>query len=146
MITSSSSLKMDSFDKENTDINNDSIIKHHSVVTNDIEREKDVNKNQPNLNKSNSNFNYTALKEKVNQIYGGNNIELWDDDDEENTNVKKQLSFVSNEKLNKFTEVLKKDDYDIYYDKGKLKKIKKKKQFNKTNFFQKRQNRSQKTY
>ena len=146
MITSSSSLKMDSFDKENTDINNDSIIKHHSVVTNDREREKDVNKNKPNLNKSNSNFNYTALKEKVNQIYGGNNIELWDDDDEENTNVKKQLSFVSNEKLNKFTEVLKKDDYDIDYDKGKLKKIKKKKQFNKTNFFQKRQNRSQKTY
>jgi len=146
MITSSSSLKMDSFDKENTDINNDSIIKHHSVFTNDREREKDVNKNKPNLNKSNSNFNYTALKEKVNQIYGGNNIELWDDDDDENTNVKKQLSFVSNEKLNKFTEVLKKDDYDIDYDKGKLKKIKKKKQFNKTNFFQKRQNRSQKTY
>lgn len=94
------------------------------------------------INQDHNNFS-NGIKKKINEIYGSANIELWDDNDDV---VQKQLSFISNEKLNKATSVLKKDEYDIDYDKGKLKKLKKKKEFRKTNFFQKSQDRSKKIH
>lgn len=86
------------------------------------------------------NNNSSIIKKKISELYGSGNISLWDDN--ENDALKKQYCFIKKEKLDKENEVLKKDQYDIDYDKGRTKKIKKKVAFRKNNVFQRTQNRN----
>jgi len=84
------------------------------------------------------------INSAVGRFYGNENISAWEDDNNESLSLKKQISFISSQ--NTEGEVLKKDEYDIDYDKGKLKKMKKKKVFRKTNLFQKNQNWSSRVH
>jgi hypothetical protein len=96
----------------------------------------------PQFEKENnsSNDNNYIMKKKIKELYGSGNISLWDDNN--NDALKKQYCFIKKEKLDKENAVLKKDQYDIDYDRGRTKKIKKKVAPRKTNVFQKTQNRN----
>ena len=122
-------------------INSDHFIKPYPKVNNiNIELKKFNSDSNVNGNHSN------GFKTKINNFYGRENIELWEDEKNNKSNsFEKQISFINKEQFNnKSKEILKKDEYDIDYDKGKTKKIKKKKEFQNTNFFQKNQDNYEK--
>ncbi len=103
-----------------------------------LKKEFSVSQFEKEINSSSD--NNSIIKKKIKEIYGSGNISLWDEN--ENDALKKQYCFIKKEKLDKENAVLKKDQYDIDYDTGKTKKIKKKVAPRKTNVFQKTQNRN----
>ena len=116
--------------------------------------------NQPKVNNNSNEKAKTKIKSSRNKIseiekskignfYGNSNIEIWEDnsDDEGNTNIKdlikKQLKFVHTNSINIKVNAPRKDEYDVDYDKGKVKKVKKKTdRFSKGNKFQDYQNQN----
>ena len=90
-------------------------------------------------NKSNSKNKY-LLKKHLSSFYGGNHIDLWDTEDESDL-LDKQMTFVKSSESFKSNKPIQKDEYDIDYDSGKLKKVKKLKEDNRNhNVFQKHHN------
>ena len=67
----------------------------------------------------------TKLNAAYNSLFDKTNIHQWEDND--NHNMKNQQKFLQNNNLLKKSNLNYKDKYDIEYDKGKLKKVKKKK-------------------
>jgi len=75
---------------------------------------------------------------KLESFYGKPNIQIWENDDDM---IQKQLRFVKNNSMLKETRMVEKDEYDIEYDIGKVKKVKAKKFLqNNVNIFQNLQN------
>lgn len=82
----------------------------------------------------------------LSDLYGTDKVELWDTEEDSDL-VKKQINFIKNSQHFKQKEVMQKDDYDIEYDKGKVKKIKKKtNSLNHSNYFQKISDRMSRSY
>jgi hypothetical protein len=81
---------------------------------------------------------------KLKELYGSDTIERWEDSETETDSdkLKQQINFVKSNASFKQKVVPKKNDWDINYDIGKLKKVKVKKQpvYN-TNYFQNIHNR-----
>lgn len=85
------------------------------------------NKNIENLdNNSSKQFQDTKIKSfTLKNLYGRDNIDIWDENMEEDADkFKNQINFVKRAKFFEEKQIKQKDEYDMDYDKGRVKKVK----------------------
>jgi hypothetical protein len=102
----------------------------------DLKEREDIKIKIPTSQNHSTNFIYNR---NLTNLYGMNNISQWESDTEADSDLlRKQINFIRKSEMLKETEVLRKDEYDEEYDKGKLKKIKSKVPKNDRSFLNKR--------
>jgi hypothetical protein len=96
-----------------------------------------LNKKKEFSNLSTKNQNQIIIHNRnLTNLYGSDKIELWDTEEDSDL-LKKQISFIKSVDDFKEKPILFKDDYDVNYDTGKLKKVKREKYKSNSNVFQK---------
>jgi len=118
ILNSKSLFNLISTSTENDSVESDNSVKKLQSINN---IKNNIPDNFNDTHKCSQNYNLIYNKNLTN-LYGSEKIELWDTEEDSGL-LKNQINFIK--KSNNFNEmpILEKDEYDINYDMGKLKKV-----------------------